>query len=125
MNDNMLPIATAPRNGRAIIGIWPDGSELEIRWSEQRRCMLAYSPGAAPGAGTFGAGWEDVENGLVADLDGAPIGWRPDRSGKKAEMDALGLIKELVRNRLTETAENQEMLKRAVEGMSNPDRIGG
>ncbi len=57
------PIEDAPCDGSPIIGIYPDGSEVELRWAESRRCMLA---GTGGGNGYFGAGWEDTENRLIA-----------------------------------------------------------
>ena len=69
MGENIL---TAPKDGSTIIGIFSDGSELEMRWAEERRCMLA---GVGGGNGYFGAGWEDIENHLVV-LD-EPVAWKP------------------------------------------------
>lgn len=60
----------APEDGTPIIGIYPDGMEVEIRWAEQRRCMLA---GIGGGNGYFGPGWEDTYNRLIVDT---PIGWK-------------------------------------------------
>ena len=64
------PLATAPKDGRTIIGLYDDG-ECEIRWADLRRCVLAT---VAPGAGEYGPGWEDLENCLPVD---APSAWRP------------------------------------------------
>lgn len=66
-----LPMETAPHDGSTIVGLYENGDEVELSWaSEGRTCMLAS---VAPGAGTFGPGWEDIENRLVADT---PIAWR-------------------------------------------------
>lgn len=59
----------APKDGSIIIGVYHDG-EIEIKWSNDRRCMLAS---VAPGAGIFPPGWEDIENGLPID---EPLSWR-------------------------------------------------
>ena len=58
-----LPMADAPKDGQTIRGKYGDDWDL-VRWSEERRCMLA---GYAGGSGYFGPGWEDLENGLIAD----------------------------------------------------------
>lgn len=66
-----LPMDEAPTDGSPIIGNFEHGEEVEIRWAEERRCMLAS---VAPGAGLFGPGWEDTYNGLYMD---DPQSWRP------------------------------------------------
>jgi hypothetical protein len=65
------PISEAPKDGSSILGIYDDGAEIEIRWSEQRRCMLA---GIGGGNGFYGPGWEDCENKLIVD---EPKFWKP------------------------------------------------
>jgi hypothetical protein len=64
------PMEPAPTDGTPILGLF-DGQEVEMRWSEDRVCILA---GTAAGAGTFGPGWEDTTNGLYVD---EPECWRP------------------------------------------------
>lgn len=68
------PIEAAPRDGRDLVGLYPDGEEGGIRWAETRRCMLA---GIGGGNGYFGPGWEDTENYLVIADDMTPTHWRP------------------------------------------------
>lgn len=73
------PIETAPRDGTEIIGLYSNGEEASIRWAESRKCMLA---GIGGGNGYFEPGWEDVENGLIAD---EPERWRsvdPEHGGR-------------------------------------------
>lgn len=70
INSKIEPISTAPRDGTEIMGIYDDNEEVEIRWSETRRCMMA---GSAGGHGYFGAGWEDTYNKLIVD---EPKFWR-------------------------------------------------
>jgi hypothetical protein len=67
------PIKTAPRDGRDLMGLDPNGEEVGIRWAETRQCMLA---GIGGGNGYFGAGWEDTENHLVIHDDMTPTHWR-------------------------------------------------
>jgi hypothetical protein len=62
---------TAPTDGTPILVLF-GGEEVEVRWAEDRVCMLAAT---APGAGSFGPGWEDTANGLYTDEE--PSGWRP------------------------------------------------
>lgn len=64
------PISEAPKDGSSILALY-EGEECEIRWAEQRQCMLA---GVGGGNGYFGAGWEDMELGLITD---EPEFWRP------------------------------------------------
>ncbi len=62
-------INEAPKDGSTIIGLF-DGNEIQIRFAKERKCMLAD---VAMGAGAFGEGWEDCENGLYVD---GPEAWR-------------------------------------------------
>jgi hypothetical protein len=64
------PMSSAPQDGTTILGRYDDRA-IPIRWAEDRVCMLAST---ASGAGAFGPGWEDVDNGLYID---APEAWRP------------------------------------------------
>ena len=64
------PMDTAPKDGTEIMGRYGD-DEVEVRWAENRQCMLA---GIGGGNGYFGAGWEDTYNNLIAD---EPEGWKP------------------------------------------------
>lgn len=66
---------SAPTDGTPVLGLIGD-DEVEVRWAEQRVCMLA---GEVRGAGTFGPGWEDTANCLEVD---APEGWRPVEAGE-------------------------------------------
>lgn len=63
MADGWMSMHNAPRDGRWILGLYDDG-KMVIRWADRRRCVLAT---VAPGAGEFGPGWEDQENGLPVD----------------------------------------------------------
>lgn len=70
-------IETAPKDGTEIIGKYYD-NEVEIRWANERQCMLA---GIGGGNGYFGPGWEDTYNSLIAEV---PQAWRPlDGEGVK------------------------------------------
>lgn len=64
-NDEYIlrPISEAPHY-EPIIGVYEDGSECEVEWADQRKCMLA---GVGGGNGYFGAGWQDTYNKLIAD----------------------------------------------------------
>lgn len=68
--DAWRPMDTAPEDGAVILGRYDEG-EIEVRWSNDRRCMLAYGN---PGAGAFGAGWENVSDDLPMD---EPQCWQP------------------------------------------------
>lgn len=59
-------IEFAPRDGTKIIGVYSKdrSQDDEIRWAENRKCMLA---GTGGGNGYFGEGWEDTYNRLVVD----------------------------------------------------------
>jgi hypothetical protein len=74
------PIDTAPQDGTPIIGVYGTDprEECELRWAEERHCVLAS---VAPGAGLFGPGWEDTLNGLAAE---DPLWWRPVSGGEHA-----------------------------------------
>ena len=73
MTDEWLPIDDAPRDGTPIRVLSSEG-EMDVRWAENRRCMLA---GVGGGNGYFGAGWEDTENYLhVPDYFGITH-WKP------------------------------------------------
>lgn len=74
------PMDSAPRDGRAIVGLF-DGEQVDIRWASERVCMLA---GTAGGNGYFGPGWEDVENHLVCD---EPSAWKPTAEAEKEEAE--------------------------------------
>lgn len=64
----------APRDGTEIIGLFGD-EEWEIRWAEERRCMIAESYRGTPGIGLFDAGWEQAVEGLA--ITDEPDAWRP------------------------------------------------
>lgn len=64
------PIDLDAKSRHWILGLYDD-CELEIRWADNRQCMLST---VAPGAGQLGPGWEDRENHLPVD---PPISWRP------------------------------------------------
>lgn len=66
-------MASAPTNGTEIIGLVYD-EPIRMRWAEERKCMLA---GLAPGAGLFGAGWEDTLDHLVIFEEAGPVAWLP------------------------------------------------
>lgn len=72
-------VALAPCDGRIIIGKYGD-DEMDIRWNEQRSCMLG------PRAGSMGAGWEDVYNNLPTD---PPDTWRA-KTATRAELPQSG-----------------------------------
>lgn len=65
------PMETAPKDGTYIIGLYDEGED-EIRWEEQRKCILAQ---VAPGAGECGEGWESRLAGWLP-VD-PPKAWRP------------------------------------------------
>ncbi len=60
----LLPGDTAPKDGSEFLAV-VNGEAFAMRHSEQRRCMLA---GVGGGNGYFGAGFEDVENGLISEI---------------------------------------------------------
>lgn len=63
------PMATAPKSGRRILGIYADGHSKEICWSESR----SHPHAGMMGIGAMGSGWEDV-SGVPVDK---PLGWLP------------------------------------------------
>jgi hypothetical protein len=68
--DTWLPTDTAPEDGSVILGRY-DEDEIEIRWSDERHCMLAYGN---PGNGSCGPGWQNVSDDLPMD---EPQSWQP------------------------------------------------
>jgi hypothetical protein len=51
------PIEEAPRDGTAILGLYPDGTEDSLRWNDDRRCA-----GEGPMA-CQGEGWVSLDAG--------------------------------------------------------------
>lgn len=70
MKNEWLDMEDAPRDGTPIIGL-VHGDEVEVRWANERQCMLA---GIGGGNGYFGEGWEDTYNGLIS---AEPTQWKP------------------------------------------------
>lgn len=70
-----LPIEDAPHDGSSIIGLYDDGDEAAIMWSDRPVCMLGSRCGGYP------AGWAtdgtDTDYNLPMDT---PKAWRPSES---------------------------------------------
>ena len=64
-------INTAPKDGTTIIGVWDDGEEFLMFWSERPVCMLgSRNGGHPPGWATAG---DNVDSNLPVD---EPPFWR-------------------------------------------------
>lgn len=85
--DTTYTIDIAPKDGTPIIGIYDDGEEFEIEWSEQRQCMLA---GVGGGNGYFGCGWQDTYNKLIVDT---PLCWKPSPNAVRHSVSELAVLK--------------------------------
>lgn len=74
---NKQPIETAPKDGDSIIGIYDDGAECAIMWSERPVCMMGSRAGGHP------AGWatDGTETDYNLPMD-APRYWRPQAEVK-------------------------------------------
>jgi hypothetical protein len=73
MERDMQPITTAPRDGTQITGIYADGNEVTMYWSERPVCMLgSINGGFPPGWATCG---DKTDFNLPLD---EPDFWRPD-----------------------------------------------
>lgn len=67
-----FPMEDAPRDGSSIIGIYPDGVESAIMWSERPVCMAGPQfGGQKPGWATDGS---ETDRNLPVD---PPIAWKP------------------------------------------------
>lgn len=71
-----LSIESAPRDGTVVSLLYRDGNEGAARWQEERYCILG-----AP-AGTFGPGWQDVEENLPVSNE---THWRPAASSAERQ----------------------------------------
>ena len=68
---DLQPIETAPKDGIAILGLYPDGVLTDIYWSERPVCMLGSVNGGYPeGWATAG---RDTDYNLPMDT---PLMWK-------------------------------------------------
>lgn len=68
------PIATAPRCGRNIVGIYPNGDEVYMCWSARPVCMLGSRNGGYPPGWATACGG-NTDSNLPLD---EPLYWRED-----------------------------------------------
>lgn len=72
-NMNYQPMNTAPKDGQTIIGLYDDGTEARIFWSDRPVCMLGNRCGGFP------EGWatDGSETDYNLPMD-EPLKWRQD-----------------------------------------------